>query len=72
MKRFPSTRTRAGARAGPRHGAVHRPVQQPDRPLPGGRLRSYIQQTYPFDRAADAHRDIETRHVRGKIALTRN
>lgn len=35
-----------------------------------GTLRISIQETYPLEHAADAHRAIETGHVRGKIALT--
>ncbi|MBD0378930.1 NADP-dependent oxidoreductase [Paenibacillus sedimenti] len=35
-----------------------------------GKLRIHIRQTFPLDRADDAHRAIETRHGRGKIILT--
>ncbi|RAV13627.1 NADP-dependent oxidoreductase [Paenibacillus contaminans] len=35
-----------------------------------GKLRIHIRQTFPLERAADAHRLIETRHGRGKIVLT--
>jgi enoyl reductase len=34
-----------------------------------GRLRVAIQAGYPLSDAAQAHRDIETRHVRGKVVL---
>lgn len=34
-----------------------------------GRLRVTVSRTYPFTEAADAHRSIETGHVRGKIVL---
>jgi enoyl reductase len=34
-----------------------------------GRLRVEIQQAYPLDEAAQAHRAIETGHVRGKLVL---
>jgi len=34
-----------------------------------GRLRVHVQQTYPFSQAAEAHRAVETGHVRGKIVL---
>ncbi|WP_171166141.1 NADP-dependent oxidoreductase [Streptomyces sp. I05A-00742] len=34
-----------------------------------GRLRIEISRTFPLERAADAHREVESRHVRGKIAL---
>jgi len=33
-------------------------------------LRVVVSQTFPLHQAADAHRAVETRHVRGKIALT--
>jgi NADPH:quinone reductase-like Zn-dependent oxidoreductase len=35
-----------------------------------GRLRMHVRATYPLERAADAHRDVETRHGRGKVVLT--
>ena len=35
-----------------------------------GKLRMHVRATYPLERAADAHRDLETRHGRGKIVLT--
>lgn len=35
-----------------------------------GLLRVVISQTFPFHQAADAHRAVETGHVRGKIVLT--
>jgi len=34
-----------------------------------GKLHLHIRDTFPLDRAADAHRAIETRHGRGKIVL---
>jgi enoyl reductase len=34
-----------------------------------GALRVVVQRAYPLDQAAQAHRDIETRHVRGKLVL---
>jgi len=34
-----------------------------------GKLRIHIQTSYPFSRAAEAHREVETGHVRGKIVL---
>ncbi len=34
-----------------------------------GKLRISIQDTYPLERAAEAHRAVETGHVRGKIVL---
>ncbi|GLW09526.1 oxidoreductase [Microtetraspora sp. NBRC 13810] len=34
-----------------------------------GDLRVLIRNRYPLDRAADAHRDVETRHGRGKVVL---
>ena len=35
-----------------------------------GGLRPHIQETFPLERAADAHERIEERHVRGKLVLT--
>ncbi|ACZ90566.1 NADP-dependent oxidoreductase [Streptosporangium roseum] len=35
-----------------------------------GRLTFPVRRTYPLDRAADAHREVETRHGRGKVVLT--
>ncbi|MFG1947302.1 NADP-dependent oxidoreductase [Nonomuraea sp. NPDC048826] len=35
-----------------------------------GRLRFPVRRTYPLERAADAHREIEARHGAGKIVLT--
>jgi NADPH:quinone reductase-like Zn-dependent oxidoreductase len=35
-----------------------------------GDLRIHVRATYPLDRAADAHRDIETGHGRGKLVVT--
>lgn len=35
-----------------------------------GRLRVHVQQTFPFDRIADAHRLMEAGHAKGKIVLT--
>jgi NADPH:quinone reductase-like Zn-dependent oxidoreductase len=34
-----------------------------------GELRFHVRRTYPLDRAADAHRALETGHGRGKIVL---
>jgi enoyl reductase len=34
-----------------------------------GKLRIHIQSTYPFAEAAQAHREVETGHVRGKVVL---
>ncbi|MBO0828402.1 MAG: NADP-dependent oxidoreductase [Streptosporangiales bacterium] len=34
-----------------------------------GRLRVSVYRTFPLDRAADAHREVEARHVRGKVVL---
>jgi enoyl reductase len=36
----------------------------------GGRLRVEIQRAYPLADAAQAHRDLDTGHVRGKLVLT--
>jgi NADPH:quinone reductase-like Zn-dependent oxidoreductase len=35
-----------------------------------GKLQIHVRRTYPLADAADAHREIETRHGRGKIVLT--
>lgn len=35
-----------------------------------GKLQIVIQHTYPLEAAAEAHRAVETGHVRGKIVLT--
>ncbi|GAA2430256.1 NADP-dependent oxidoreductase [Streptomyces macrosporus] len=35
-----------------------------------GRLHIEIARAYPLERAADAHREVETRHVRGKLVIT--
>lgn len=35
-----------------------------------GRLRVHVQETFPFDRVADAHRLLDTGHLRGKLVLT--
>jgi NADPH:quinone reductase-like Zn-dependent oxidoreductase len=35
-----------------------------------GKLQIHVRRTYPLAAAADAHREIETRHGRGKIVLT--
>ena len=38
--------------------------------LDEGRLRPYVERRYRLDEAAEAHRRIDTRHVRGKLVLT--
>jgi NADPH:quinone reductase-like Zn-dependent oxidoreductase len=35
-----------------------------------GQLRVHVQETFPFDRIADAHRLLEAGHVQGKLVLT--
>jgi NADPH:quinone reductase-like Zn-dependent oxidoreductase len=35
-----------------------------------GRLRPHVEETFPFERAAEAHERIEGGHVRGKLVLT--
>lgn len=35
-----------------------------------GKLRVHVRRTFPLARAADAHREIETGHGRGKVVLT--
>ncbi|MBE9462169.1 NADP-dependent oxidoreductase [Dyadobacter sp. UP-52] len=34
-----------------------------------GKVKAVISKVYPWEQAADAHRDIETKHARGKIVL---
>ena len=34
-----------------------------------GELRFPVRRTYPMSRAADAHREVETGHGRGKVVL---
>ncbi|WP_410675542.1 NADP-dependent oxidoreductase [Amycolatopsis sp. cmx-4-68] len=35
-----------------------------------GKLRVHVQETFPFERIADAHRALERGHLRGKLVLT--
>ncbi|GHA69265.1 hypothetical protein GCM10010372_80870 [Streptomyces tauricus] len=35
-----------------------------------GRLRVHVQETFPFERVADAHRLLDGGHLRGKLVLT--
>ncbi|MFG1641220.1 NADP-dependent oxidoreductase [Amycolatopsis sp. NPDC049252] len=35
-----------------------------------GKLRVHVQETFPFDRVADAHRRLEGGHLQGKVVLT--
>ncbi|MFI6761713.1 NADP-dependent oxidoreductase [Micromonospora sp. NPDC050417] len=35
-----------------------------------GQLRIHVRETFPLDRAADAHREVETGHGRGKVVIT--
>ncbi|WP_031033804.1 NADP-dependent oxidoreductase [Streptomyces sp. NRRL F-5650] len=35
-----------------------------------GRLRVHVQETFPFERVADAHRLLDDGHLRGKLVLT--
>lgn len=35
-----------------------------------GSLRPHVEETFPLERAADAHERIESRHVRGKLVIT--
>lgn len=34
------------------------------------RLGWHVRAAYPLERAADAHRDVEARHGRGKVVIT--
>ncbi|AWB84566.1 NADP-dependent oxidoreductase [Corynebacterium liangguodongii] len=36
----------------------------------GGKLRPHISATYPLERAADAHRELDEGHAQGKIVIT--
>lgn len=35
-----------------------------------GRLRVHVQETFPFEHAADAHRLLDGGHLQGKLVLT--
>ncbi|RKR92138.1 NADPH:quinone reductase-like Zn-dependent oxidoreductase [Micromonospora pisi] len=35
-----------------------------------GQLRIHVRETFPLNRAADAHREVETGHGRGKVVIT--
>lgn len=35
-----------------------------------GKLRVHVQETFPFERVADAHRLLEGGHLQGKLVLT--
>ncbi|MET7480699.1 NADP-dependent oxidoreductase [Streptomyces sp. NPDC005648] len=35
-----------------------------------GRLKVHVQETFPFERVADAHRMLDAGHLRGKVVLT--
>lgn len=35
-----------------------------------GRLRVHVQETFPFERVADAHRLLDGGHLQGKLVLT--
>jgi NADPH:quinone reductase-like Zn-dependent oxidoreductase len=37
--------------------------------IDAGKVKPIIHKVYPWEQAAEAHRDIETKHVRGKIVL---
>ncbi len=39
-------------------------------PCAGSPLRVHVQETFPFERVADAHRLLEGGHLRGKVVLT--
>jgi NADPH2:quinone reductase len=36
----------------------------------GGELRIHVAETFPLERAAEAHRRLEEGHVQGKLVLT--
>ena len=35
-----------------------------------GKLRVHVQETFPFERVADAHRRLDGAHLQGKLVLT--
>jgi NADPH:quinone reductase-like Zn-dependent oxidoreductase len=37
--------------------------------IDAGKVKAVVSKVYPWEQAAEAHRDIETKHVRGKIVL---
>lgn len=37
--------------------------------IDAGKVKAIVSKVYPWEQAAEAHRDIETKHVRGKIVL---
>lgn len=37
--------------------------------IDAGKVKAIVNKVYPWEQAAEAHRDIETKHVRGKIVL---
>ena len=37
--------------------------------IEAGKVRVFISKVYPLEKAAEAHSELETKHVRGKIAL---
>ena len=37
--------------------------------IEAGKVRVFISKVYPLEKAAEAHAEVETKHVRGKIAL---
>ncbi|HEY8478891.1 MAG TPA: NADP-dependent oxidoreductase [Spirillospora sp.] len=57
-----------GVRLTPHKRSASR-VAEAARHFEEGRLRLHVRATYPLDRAADAHRDVGTRHGRGKVVL---
>lgn len=47
----------------------HRCLTEVARLIDAGKVKPVISKVYPWEQAAAAHRDIETKHVRGKIVL---
>lgn len=37
--------------------------------IDAGKVKPIVSKVYPWDEAAEAHRDVETKHVRGKVVL---
>lgn len=61
--------TELGIRVTPAARSAARLAELADR-YAQGRLQFHVRRTYPLAKAADAHREMETGHGRGKIVLT--
>ncbi|CAO5158256.1 hypothetical protein FAIPA1_10261 [Frankia sp. AiPs1] len=56
----------AGIAVDPDAGALRQLVELVEQ----GRLRIHVGATFPFERIAEAHRQLESGHTQGKIVLT--